>query len=339
MGKRSMGEHNADIDDWARTEWYYSYQTSDLAFEADSVDGRDDRMVRREDEWPPQGRSTNSAGKGRVEWQPTLHSAPSPSITGDSDHTSVPDDGATEHDGAADEPAAPPFFAPDCSACGLRLDYMRYACAVCGEGHMWQEGQQEKRIVLEAHLGGVGSSDGASSGNAEWGPAAGAAAGEGRSQGSSASSASSSSATAEPETRLTEGDLRSSGSDASTDRTSTSESSPPTTPVDALEDGRFIAPPLSTAKTPHKAPHGYELCAGCIEIQGIAHARAMGAVDLELLSEGAFARETDAGVTPVAGFARKLGAMRHTFRELIWSAKGWKEIGGRSLDREVRAPC
>lgn len=40
-----------------------------------------------------------------------------------------------------EEPAAPPGLAPDCSACGVRLDYMRYVCTICGEGTFLLEGQ------------------------------------------------------------------------------------------------------------------------------------------------------------------------------------------------------
>jgi len=34
-----------------------------------------------------------------------------------------------------------PILAPDCSACGTRLVYMRYVCLDCGEAEMWKENE------------------------------------------------------------------------------------------------------------------------------------------------------------------------------------------------------
>ena len=53
-------------------------------------------------------------------------------------------------------------------------------------------------------------------------------------------------------------------------------------------------------------PWGYELCPGCIETHGIAHAKA------------------------AAKLARRLGdqaELRHAFREKIWSGQGWVDVG------------
>jgi hypothetical protein len=44
-----------------------------------------------------------------------------------------------------------PILAPDCSACGTRLSYMRYVCLDCGEADMWKENEIAKN--------GYGSSD------------------------------------------------------------------------------------------------------------------------------------------------------------------------------------
>ena len=50
---------------------------------------------------------------------------------------------------------------------------------------------------------------------------------------------------------------------------------------------------------------GYQLCAGCIEVHGIGHART------------AVAQASAAGRTE----------LRHTFVEKIWSDTGWKDVG------------
>lgn len=61
--------------------------------------------------------------------------------------------------GLAIEPGAPPILAPDCSACGLRLDYMRYVCTTCGEGQMWKEGATGRPVQQPAPSDTSESSD------------------------------------------------------------------------------------------------------------------------------------------------------------------------------------
>ncbi len=301
-------------------EWYYSYQTSDLASNAET-----------EPDYPPVNGSNRSQHSSATPTYQDVRKTGKQAETfaesdtyDDPDHTSLlaSEAGPEEDEEVVDteEPAAPPFFAPDCSACGLRLDYMRYVCGICGEGHMWQEGQQEKQIVLEAQLNGVHGSDGASSGEAEWGRAAI----EARSHSSGASSATvnDNDLIANRAENLTVENSLLEGPDATS---STPEPSPPNTPVDDTDSRSPFRDPRHSSKLPHKAPHGYELCAGCIEIQGTAHARAMGAMDLDVMQGGS--GKADGSTTASSGLSRRLGAMRHTFRELIWSAKGWKDIG------------
>lgn len=57
--------------------------------------------------------------------------------------------------GLAIEPGAPPVLAPDCSACGKRLDYMRYVCVICGEGDMWKENASGKLPFVPPYLPSV----------------------------------------------------------------------------------------------------------------------------------------------------------------------------------------
>jgi hypothetical protein len=183
---------------------------------------------------------------------------------------------------------------------------------------MWQEGQQAKQIVLEAELNGLHGSDGASSGQAEWGrPAV-----EGHSHSSGASSST-----------ISDRDNADVVNDPSPrSGSSTPEPSSPVTPVDGAEDLSVFVDPRNPSKLPRKAPHGYELCAACIEIQGIAHARAMAAMDLNVI-QGTVSHGELTILPASGGLARRLGAMRHTFRELIWGAKGWKDIGERRCGR------
>ena len=87
-------------------------------------------------------------------------------------------------------------------------------------------------------------------------------------------------------------------------------------PIGAVyRDGSGLTPPDSPkAVTAHalrpSQMNGYELCAGCIEFHGIAHAKA--ATEL---------------ANAVMGRKRKDRELRHAFREKIWGSDGWKDIG------------
>lgn len=177
-----------------------------------------------------------------------------------------------------DEPAGPPALAPDCSACGIRLEVLRYACTICGESHMWLEGQEGK---ARPDVGGVGSTGSSSSTGAEWRPPHGG------------------SEEVDDEDRL----VQELGDALATSVTSGDTPTPPASPTRTSQD-------LHHQQQQQSSPprrHGYELCPGCIEVQGIAHAKAMSRED---------------AVTQ----QRRLAGTRHTFRELIWGGKGWTEI-------------
>lgn len=46
-----------------------------------------------------------------------------------------------------------PILAPDCTACGTRLSYMRYVCIDCGEADMWQENDVAKNVYTSSDTG------------------------------------------------------------------------------------------------------------------------------------------------------------------------------------------
>lgn len=179
-----------------------------------------------------------------------------------------------------EEPAGPPGLAPDCSACGTRLEYMRYVCSICGQGRMWlEDGERES-----ATMGGS-SSSGSGSMTTEWQP---------------------------PQV-----------SGSVEEQIAEALESPVGSPVHGThqELDQIISPsetvtphsnPFTHGLGRHKSAHGYELCPGCIEAHGVEHTRAMG-------SQG---QGQDRSVSK----RRRLGTMNHTYRELIWSATGWRDI-------------
>jgi hypothetical protein len=72
---------------------------------------------------------------------------------------------------------------------------------------------------------------------------------------------------------------------------------------------------LSANGTRNRAFDGFELCPGCIEVYGIDHTRMMG---LKAIRHN--------GMNGMAGKLRRFGVMDHTYREMIWSATGWRDI-------------
>ncbi|ORY29144.1 hypothetical protein BCR39DRAFT_532845 [Naematelia encephala] len=132
------------------------------------------------------------------------------------------------------EPAGPPIFAPDCSACGVRLDYMRYVCLTCGEGAKWKVNAPGKEaFVPPREPSDTSHSDGSS--ETEW-AARESSSGEGTAHA--------------PRSR--------SGS------ISTSASRGSLSPMS----------PRSHAGDIHDLYRGYELCPGCIEVHGLIHTKA-----------------------------------------------------------------
>lgn len=156
------------------------------------------------------------------------------------------------------EPAGPPILAPDCSACGIRLEYMRYVCLSCGEGEMWSE-----------HASGRAQFSG--------------------------------------ERDFAE-DEESNGSDTVYNAARPRSASLSTSHGSAHGD----AEPETHSRARRS---GYELCASCIEVHGIAHAKAA-------------AERYRSAMSSTDGRARRrAGEMRHTFREKSWAAEGWVDVG------------
>ncbi|WRT68905.1 uncharacterized protein IL334_005887 [Kwoniella shivajii] len=193
------------------------------------------------------------------------------------------------------EPTGPPILAPDCSACGLRLDYMRYVCQTCGEGDMWKEDAMRKDSFLPIlRSNGSDASDESSSDATEW------AAAKADSTGS--------------QTIYNVATPRSRRSSSSTDDSAESwrtnfggQSSPTTAMYRHHNEG------ISGTRPPGK-PRGYELCAGCIEIHGIAHSKAAALAAKQKLGHSERRRR------------RNVGEFRHTFREKTWAAEGWIDV-------------
>ncbi|RXK37138.1 hypothetical protein M231_05589 [Tremella mesenterica] len=93
----------------AKGRYYYSYSTEDSSTESISDGDVDDPF------------STS-----RV-------------LTPSASTSSPPDSAFSSEPVRVAEPTGPPSLAPDCSACGVRLEYIRYVCSTCGEGQMWKE--------------------------------------------------------------------------------------------------------------------------------------------------------------------------------------------------------
>ncbi|WWC64178.1 uncharacterized protein I303_106786 [Kwoniella dejecticola CBS 10117] len=204
------------------------------------------------------------------------------------------------------EPAGPPILAPDCSACGIRLDYMRYVCRTCGEGEFWrQDAPGKAKFVPPVRNSDSDPSDGSSSEGTEWAP------GRASSNGS--------------QTVYNVANPRHRSDSSSTNESSGSmqatfggQSSPTTamyrygngpTPPDSPNSTNQNLPKVKTAK-----PHGYELCAGCIEVHGIAHTKAAARAAKRDLTHAERRR------------LRAAGESRHSFIEKIWAAEGWVDV-------------
>jgi hypothetical protein len=137
--------------------------------------------------------------------------------------------------GLAIEPGAPPVLAPDCSACGTRLDYMRYVCTTCGEGDLWKENAPAR--LPPTRPGALSDADESAFSDSTEGPAG-------------------SYTEYDPRPRS-----RSTATGGSMEAVSGGLLTPPRSPLAEAADRRAI-------------PTGYELCPACIEEHGIAHAKA-----------------------------------------------------------------
>lgn len=221
------------------------------------------------------------------------------SLTSGGTGISPPESHQAEEVARAPEPTSP-ILAPDCSACGIRLEYMRYVCMTCGEADMWTVNAPGKAPFVPPRVPSEVSDDEGSDSTASWARARSQSSGTSRQE-------STSSQTVYTAQRSRSGSISTNASSASLAVTNGSAVSPSTPSFLLSPDGEF---------TPrHHAPRGYELCPGCIEIHGIAHAKAASkAAKAEMRKDDTRRR-------------KKSRALRHTFREKIWGVEGWIDVG------------
>lgn len=190
---------------------------------------------------------------------------------------------ATDKSPSSPKFPAEPVLAPDCSACGMRLSYMRYVCQTCGEGDMWKENEAHKASSASHHRPfDSAASDGSS-----------------ETEGGRASS---------EDSGTIYGHLRDRRESSSTHHSlqvaTGSGSSPLRTQAAGARD--WSASPRSS---------GYELCPACIEVHGVVHSKAAAKAAKRAAENG----------NPRSHMG---GRLRHTFREKIWGAEGWQDVGG-----------
>lgn len=146
----------------------------------------------------------------------------------------------------APEFPAEPILAPDCSACGVRLSYMRYTCTTCGEGDMWKEHDNDKIA-----------------------------------NGSNPSSSDTGHSDESDETHLAyQPDSQRPISHAMSRPRSVSTS------TRASQDSMVTANGLMNGKAVLSRGAGYELCPSCIEVHGLQHSRSAAMIARRRLSPG-----------------------------------------------------
>jgi len=206
------------------------------------------------------------------------------------------------------EPSFPPTLTPDCSACGTRLEYMRYVCTICGPS-------QPRRNLGDSHEVGtiVGFKHKRRSRSAR---------SDVESDGESTSTrraASFSSGGTVGGLAITTSRTGSDGRSRSIDEVVSPLGSSETDPNPFLHyHDDDLHEVTSSNRARQSALHGYELCPGCIETQGIVHTRDMG--------EKMLRSEPVGGNHALTRKLRHFGAMDHAYREMIWSATGWRDI-------------
>lgn len=266
-----------------RQEWYYSYSSTDMRLQA----APEQRRLSQRDSSTSLNSSPSAVAPRRD--MTSLRLSTTTLSTGpiDEDHSGEISPVETESLQTPpelmdefEEPVGPPGLAPDCSACGTRLEYMRYVCTICGEGHFWLENDTSRRASIIDDRDGDDSSSSASSGEQT---------------------------TWAPPRKL------------SSSTQVSMNSHPPYTPEQGSSGEQSSPVPRMPGKDRHQGPtrDGYELCPACIEVRGIEHTKAMS--------------ETHQGQPgeqrSLQSKIRKLGTLNHTYKELLWGARGWKEIG------------
>ncbi|WWC73241.1 uncharacterized protein I206_107207 [Kwoniella pini CBS 10737] len=270
----------------ARGRYYYSYQNDDTS-----------QSSRSEGEYVGYEAGPKSRPISRMPSDFTLSTSP----------PKTPNLSALAHELIRiAEPPGPPILAPDCSACGIRLDYMRYVCCTCGEGEFWKADAPGKaKLGLPVKSSDSDPSDGSSSEGTEWAP-----------RRPSSNESQTVYNLANP--RLRSNSSSTNASSGSMQARSVDQSSPTTATYRYDSDHTSPQSPVSHNQnlpmTNTIKPHGYELCAGCIEVHGIAHSKAATRAARRELAHAERRRQ------------KMTGNSRHTFREMIWAAEGWIDV-------------
>ncbi|WVQ81455.1 hypothetical protein IAT38_003579 [Cryptococcus sp. DSM 104549] len=270
----------------ARGRYYYSYQT-----DASSQSSRSEADFAEQDAVSHRLSTQSSSSSS---------STTSPPIT--PNHLASPSLRSIE-------PAGPPILAPDCSACGVRLDYMRYVCQTCGEGEMWKENAPGKAAFVPPRVPSDSSHSDGSSDATEWAALAGGTSSSSGSRTVYDNAARSRSGSISTNASL--GSLRALSGSSPTSATY-HYGLVPTPPHSPTSASTSLA--LSIARGDPLRKTGYELCAGCIEVHGIQHSKAAAKAARHELSGAELRRR------------RKAGELRHTFREKIWGPEGWDDV-------------
>jgi len=247
-------------------EFYYSYQSTETA----SIASRSEFDLPQGNFAGPSTRPLSTVSSVR-----TI----SPPSTPTGDHFGSPQ---------RNEPLGQPILAPDCSACGIRLDYMRYVCQTCGEGQMWKENAPGKIAFVRPRISSESSAS-EDSEETEWG----------------ASYSTGSQTVYGVDLRSRSLSMSTSASRGSGSRSDGEGGAH----LEVDEDG------MDRPKRSGSLSRGYELCVGCIEVHGISHAKAA-ATEVRAKRNGEDIRRR-----------RRAGELRHTYREKIWATEGWMDVG------------
>lgn len=282
-------------------EWYYSYSSTDMRLQASQQEGHPSQRDSLTSFDSSRGGASRRPHQGMTSVRlSTTTINTDPFVGAEDDRSRVVSPVETESLQTPpepldefEEPVGPPGLAPECSACGNRLEYMRYVCTVCGEGHFWLENDMTRRA-----------------------PTLIAAANDDQDSEDSSSSASSGEQTTWAPPRKLSNSNQSQG-----------ELLHPLAIVEQEANITNSAPGRSAdVGTMQRRPtrDGYELCPACVAVHGIKHTKAMGEIKVD--KQGTHRM--------IQSNVRKLGALNHTYTELLWGAKGWKEIGAQfySLD-------
>ncbi|WVO18309.1 hypothetical protein L204_106024 [Cryptococcus depauperatus] len=261
----------------ARGRYYYSYQT-------------DIRLPSDGDDIGPLEHDID------LQRQSTRHSI---SLSSAVSSSSVLHSNRTSLSPSIDEILGPPILAPDCSVCGVRLDYLRYVCRTCGEGEMWQGNTSSEAGLAPRRQS---SSDGGRSSNTTK-----------LAVSLSTSDTGSQTVYNDPLCRLN-GSLTANIPDDLPQVLGGSYRQPLPDYTPSHSPDSRLHPLLAVTDRPLSWNTGYELCAGCVEIHGIQHSKVASGIPGSELNE--------AELQP----RNIVGGLRHTFKERVWGPNGWTDV-------------